>query len=113
MEGHKRRSIPGRIKDCFIITKGYWKAIFRTVTDYNLFYTPHYSTEEEQIENLNEGILSFMKTLAEKDQLHDAPTKTERFGKWYELIVGIGNDNTLSVCLSDGDLEALKVYRRT
>jgi hypothetical protein len=107
-----KRSFCGRVKDCLQITLGYWKAIFFVVTDYNFFYDRNIIPEEKHIENLNEGVLTFVKELAEKGQLKDAPVKTERFGKWYELIIGIDNDTTLSITLSDDDLEVLKNYRR-
>ncbi len=89
------------------------KAIFFTVTDYKFFYDRNIVADEDIVKNLEEGILSFLKELSEKQEFKDAPTKTERFGKWHELVIGIGKDNTVSITLTDEDLEALKLYRRT
>jgi len=41
------------------------------------------------------------------DHVCDAPPKTQRAGKWYQLIIGIGNDHTAYVTIDDDALKAL------
>ena len=48
-----------------------------------------------------------LKDLIRGHDLVEAPTKTERFGKHYEFIIGIGNDETATIILSDDALKAL------
>lgn len=45
--------------------------------------------------------------VANKGTLHDAPVKTERFGKHYSVLIGIGKDHTAEITLTDDALEAL------
>ena len=48
-----------------------------------------------------------LQELISRNKQAPAPTKTERFGVWFESIIGIGNDNIASICIDDGALQAL------
>ena len=45
--------------------------------------------------------------LIAKGKLDAAPVKTERFGKHYSVLIGIGKDNHAELVLTDDALEAL------
>ena len=45
--------------------------------------------------------------LKQAGSIEPAPIKTQRNGKHYEILVGIGNDHTARVTLNEDALEAL------
>jgi hypothetical protein len=44
---------------------------------------------------------------------HQAPEKTVRYGVHYEVLVGIGKDNTANITLTDDDLTVLRDMLQT
>jgi hypothetical protein len=51
--------------------------------------------------------------IIELNPVHDAPVKMEFFSKYYEIIVGIGNDHTASILIDENSLEVLKIRRNS
>jgi hypothetical protein len=41
-------------------------------------------------------------------ELHDAPVKTERHGKWYEVVIPIGKDHCAYLTMPEDTLEQIK-----
>ena len=62
---------------------------------------PRQRRVNKDIELLTELIL--------RNDAHDAPTKTERHGKWHECIIPIGNDDVAYLTLTD---DAFQVMRK-
>ena len=45
-----------------------------------------------------------------KYKMLEAPVETKRYGKHYEIIIGIGNDHVAYLTIDDDALKALKDY---
>ena len=59
-----------------------------------------------KLEDFNDTVL--LGVLLGRNEITQAPVKTQREGVWYQVIIGIGDDEVAYLTLTDDALEVLK-----